>query len=156
MIDVGLNSITRNLLPSPDRTKSSTASPDGNGDLHGMYTMVFVARGDQQSAFSCQFPKMIGVASANAPLEERTRLIGFSKPSSQRLSKCLHVARLSSVAVRRDAPGAGPLWEFVKQRVKPVDVSWLESNHTALHVPAKIVSKETTIGPKKQTKAQVV
>ena len=151
MVDVGLSSITRTLqdMSQPSQATDPMKTGDGVPDSQAPYTMVFVARGDQPSTFNCHFPKMIGAASASSPHNERIRLVGFSKPSSDRLSKCLHVARVSSVAVKQNAPGAGPLWDFVKDRVKPIDVSWLEGKHDASYIPTKINSTETTIGPKK-------
>jgi ribonuclease P/MRP protein subunit POP3 len=150
-VDIGLSSITRALqaMSQSSQAHEPTKTGEAKGDSQSPYAMVFVARGDQPSTFNCHFPKIIGAASANLPPKDRIRLVGFSKPSSERLSHCLHVARVSSVAVKRDAPGAGSLWDFVKERVKPIEASWLEGKHNASYIPTKINSMETTIGPKK-------
>lgn len=151
MIDVGLSSITRSLgaTATLELAEASTASGDDARVKDAPYTMVFVARGDQPSTFNCHFPKMVAASCSKVQSDDRTRLVGFSKPSSERLSRCLDVARVSSVAVRRDAPGAGPLWDFVRQRVKPIEASWLESETWSTYKSAKINSMETIIGPKK-------
>lgn len=155
MIDVGLNTITKTLTestsskPAEPCVMDKAGAPDSGQDVDSPYTMVFVARGDQQSTFNCHFPKMVAASTTHMPPGSRTRLIGFSKTSSERLSKCLNVARVSSVAVRRGAPGAGPLWDFVSQRVKPLEAPWLETEAYDSYKRAKINSMETTVGPKK-------
>lgn len=142
-VDIGFNSITRNMGTNP-------RDGDDDGQEHkGKYSMIFVTRGDQSSAFNCHFPKMVGAASKDVPLNDRIRLVGFSKPCSERLSKCLGLARVSSVAIGREAPGAGALWEVVKRNIKPVDVRWLEGDPDTSYLTTKINSIETTIGPKR-------
>ncbi|KAF4442788.1 rnase subunit pop3 [Fusarium acutatum] len=143
-IDVGLNSITRNLqLCSRQETESMGDEPDRQ------YSMVFVARGDQASTFNCHFPQMIGAASRNTNSERKTRLVGLSKPCSERLSSCLGVPRVSSVAIRMDAPGAGVLQEFVMKKVEPIEASWLDVSSDAQYLAPKINAIETTVGPKR-------
>ncbi|KAF5658649.1 rnase subunit pop3 [Fusarium circinatum] len=143
-IDVGLNSITRNLqLCSQQETESMGDEPNRQ------YSMVFVARGDQASPFNCHFPQMIGAASRKTSSERKTRLVGLSKPCSERLSSCLGVQRVSSVAIRMDAPGAGALQEFVLKKVEPIEASWLDVSSDAQYLAQKINTIETTLGPKR-------
>ncbi|KAF5245445.1 hypothetical protein FANTH_7353 [Fusarium anthophilum] len=143
-IDVGLNSITRNLqLCSQQETESMGDEPNRQ------YSMVFVARGDQASPFNCHFPQMIGAASRKTSSERKTRLVGLSKPCSERLSSCLGVPRVSSVAIRMDAPGAGALQEFVLKKVEPIEASWLDVSSDAPYLAPKINTIETTVGPKR-------
>ncbi|KAJ6444693.1 ribonuclease P/MRP protein subunit POP3 [Purpureocillium lavendulum] len=146
-IDVGFNSITRKLEETA-RARKSTGTDAVNGAKEP-YSMVFVARGNQSPAFNCHFPKMVGAASRGPASAERTRLIGFSKPCSERLSSVLGVARVSSVAVARDAPGAEALWAFVRKIVSPVDISWLDGSTVGAYQPTRIASVETTVGGKK-------
>ncbi|KND92215.1 hypothetical protein TOPH_03243 [Tolypocladium ophioglossoides CBS 100239] len=142
-VDVGFNSITKNLeeLANPNVEPTDTPSQP--------YSMVFVARGNQSATFNCHFPKMICAASKNTQRDEKTRLVGFSKPCSDRLSSCLGVARVSSVAVERDAPGAEALWAFVQKAVPPIDISWFEGVGDSKYQATKIASVETTVGIKK-------
>ncbi|KAF4953439.1 hypothetical protein FGADI_6003 [Fusarium gaditjirri] len=143
-IDIGLNSITRNLqLYSRQATESMDDEPDRQ------YAMVFVARGDQTSTFNCHFPQMIGAASRKISPERKIRLVGISKPCSERLSSCLGVPRVSSVAICMDAPGAGALQEFVMKKVAPVEASWLDVSSDAQYLTPKINAIETTVGPKR-------
>lgn len=146
-VDVGFNSITKNLEGLSHAVPKSNAKPaDGPRQP---YSMVFVARGNQTSAFNCHFPKMICAASKNTQQDEKARLVGFSKPCSDRLSSSLGIARVSSVAVERDAPGAEALWAFVQKAVPPVDISWLDGIGDTKYRATKIASAETTVGNKK-------
>ena len=142
-VDVGFNSITRNL-----ETQHSSGRDGTNGDDR-QYTMIFVARGDQSSTFNCHFPKMVAAASQDLPRNVKIRLVGFSKPCSEKLSRCLGIARVSSIAITRAAPGAGVLLELVRSHVEPVDVSWLETDRNPQYLTTSINAIETTVGPKR-------
>ncbi|UNI21498.1 Ribonuclease P [Purpureocillium takamizusanense] len=146
-VHVGFNSITRRLEETSEGHRETGSQ--GTDDAKGPYSMVFVARGNQSSAFNCHFPRMVGAATRALPYAERTRLVGFSKPCSERLSSVLGVARVSSVAVMRDAPGAEALLAFVRKTVSPVDTSWLEGSKASAYRPTQIGSTETTVGVKK-------
>ncbi|KAK7424989.1 RNase P and RNase MRP subunit [Neonectria magnoliae] len=135
-IDVGLNSITKNLGPL-----------GGNSDRQ--YSMVFVARGNQASSFNCHFPQMVGATSKRLDAEKKIRLVGFSKPCADRLSTCLGLPRVSSVAITSDAPGADALQEFVQKTVAPVDAAWLDETQDPNYLATIITASETTIGPKR-------
>lgn len=142
-VDIGLNSITRNLqLQTPEGSDESKDTPSRQ------YSMIFVARGDQSSAFNCHFPQMVAVACKDVPVEGKIRLVGISKPCSERLSSYLGVPRVSSIAISRDAPGAGALQNFVQKTVMPVDAAWLQPMEPQ-YLATKINAIETTIGPKK-------
>jgi ribonuclease P/MRP protein subunit POP3 len=143
-IDVGFNSITRNLQSWPSKGTESTED-----EPKKQYSMVFVARGNQASAFNCHFPRMVGTASKQLHADDQIRLVGFSKPCSERLSTCLGVPRVSSIAIIKDAPGAGALQDFVMKAVAPVEVSWLNASSSTQYVAPKINAIETTIGPKR-------
>ncbi|KAF9765196.1 hypothetical protein IL306_002569 [Fusarium sp. DS 682] len=143
-VDVGLNSITRNLQSwSRKDTESTEEEPNQQ------YSMIFVARGDQASTFNCHFPQMIGTASRNIRPESQIRLVGFSRPCSERLSACLGVPRVSSIAIHKGAPGAGALQEFVMKKVAPVEASWLDGSSGTQYLAPKINSIETTVGLKR-------
>ena len=146
-VHVGFNSITKRLEELSQVASGSDSKPSNTND--DPYSMVFVARGNQSSAFNCHFPTMICVASKNTQQEQKTRLVGFSKPCSDRLSLSLGIARVSSVAVERDAPGAEALWAFVQKAVRPVDGIWLGGIGETKYRATQIVSAETTVGNKK-------
>lgn len=134
-IDVGLNSITRNLDPLDDSSDRQ-------------YSMVFVARGDQGPSFNCHFPQMVGATSKRLDSEKKIRLVGFSKPCSDRLSACLGLPRVSSVAITTDAPGANALQEFVQKTVAPVNAAWLDKSQDTHYLATMINATEITVAPK--------
>lgn len=147
-VDVGFNSITRRL-EELSQTNSDSQSIASKVGLSQPYSMIFVARGDLSSAFNCHFPKMIGVTSKDSHHADKARLVGFSKPCSDRLGSALGVARVSSVAVTRGAPGAGALWDFVQKAVAPVGISWLQDVGCTEYRETKISSVESSVGTKK-------
>ncbi|KAL8387905.1 hypothetical protein RB595_009586 [Gaeumannomyces hyphopodioides] len=113
------------------------------------YTIVFVARSGQSSAFHCHFPQMVAVASESSPV----LLVGFSKACEDRLSECLGIPRASSVALRADAPQSQALLGFVRQKVAPVGIPWLREAATAGYQETKINTIEAPVGRKRQKQA---
>ncbi len=140
-VDAGFNSITRTL--------QSRASEEAEPEKKRTYSMVFVSRGNQTSAFNSQFPSMIAASTKGLPNDSETRLVGFSKPCSDKLSASLGLARVSSVAIASDAPGVDALWELVKQTVKPIHSEWLADAKSTEYKSTQIKSVEITVGPKK-------
>ncbi|KJZ76087.1 hypothetical protein HIM_04543 [Hirsutella minnesotensis 3608] len=144
-IDVGFNVIARRL----GELSSASQEPTPEQSTKKPYSMVFVARGNQSPAFNCHFPKMVAAASRGTPQANGIRLIGFSKPCSERLSSCLGIAHVSSMALTHDAPGAGALWEFVQKTVPSVDMSWLREVNEVRYRDVSIDSAETVMGSKR-------
>ncbi|KAM3519894.1 hypothetical protein NHJ13051_007203 [Beauveria bassiana] len=143
-VDVGFNSITRGFQNANNET-----SVDGVVVKRQRYSMVFVCRGNQSAAFNSHFPQMVAASSADVQPEHATRLIGFSKPCSSRLSSCLGLARVSAVAIKSDAAGSCALWDLVKKSVKPVQCEWLDEARSLQYRQTQIVSLETSVGSKK-------
>jgi ribonuclease P/MRP protein subunit POP3 len=141
-VDVGFNSITKNLgtLSKP----SDEATPSNK-----VYSMIFVARGSQSPAFNHHFPQMVAAASRNLPEKEKIRLIGFSKPCSERIGSTLGISRVSSIAISRHAPGAEALLAVVENLVAPVNSPWHSEMPGAVYKTTQIGSEETTIGTKR-------
>ncbi|KAM3472483.1 hypothetical protein MY8738_008854 [Beauveria namnaoensis] len=92
---------------------------------------------------------MVAASSADVQPEHATRLIGFSKPCSSRLSSCLGLARVSAVAIKSDAAGSCALWDLVMKSVKPVQCEWLDEARSLQYRQTQIVSLETSVGSKK-------
>ena len=133
-ISIGLTSVTKSMVGE-------------DGENNKRPCMIFVARGAQSSAFNCHFPKMVASATRPGPSSSDIRLVGFSRSSSDRLSECLGIARVSSLAVFSDAPGCAALWEMVKKVVPKVDSPWLEKG---AYLPTKINTIHTTVGVKRE------
>ncbi|KAH8169648.1 RNase p and RNase mrp subunit [Sarocladium implicatum] len=144
-VDVGFNCITRNLqgLNSTSEDSGTETTPPRQ------YSAVFVARGDQSAAFNCHFPQMVGAATDSLPHVDKTRLVGFSRACSERLSMALGIPRVSSLAIVADVSEATALQELVRNTVPVIDVPWLQTAQTEIYRPTKINAIETTVGKKK-------
>ena len=145
-IDVGFNSITSNLqaIISPEKFPTTSTMPP--------YSMVFVSRGNQSAAFNGHFPQIVGLASNRVSEAGAIRLVGFSKACSERISLCLNIARASSIAVRRDAPGAQALQNLVSQTVPEIEIPWHKEAKAVEYRKTKINSTEATVGAKRVKK----
>lgn len=141
-VDIGFNSITQNLGSLSKPSEEAKPSPKD-------YSMVFVARGSQSPAFNHHFPQMVAAASRNLPEKEKIRLVGFSKPCSERIGSTLGIPRVSSIAISRHAPGADALLAVVENLVAPVDSPWLNEVPSAEYKATQIGSVETAIGAKR-------
>lgn len=143
-VDVGFNSITSGLQNTNEEAKSG-----GEAGKVQKYSMVFVCRGNQTAAFNSHLPQMVAASPKDVHADRVTRLVGFSKPCSDRLSISLGIARVSSVAIEWDAAGSSALWELVKRSVKPVQCEWLDEARSLEYRRSQIVSKEISVGAKK-------
>lgn len=156
-VDLGLSKISRtlqamsskgNLEPSPEEAPSKQENPDCSAD-NRPYAVVFVARSGQSSAFHCHFPQMVALAAQSQPIDRATRLVGFSKACEDRLSAALGIPRVSSIALRDDAPQAKGLVDFVREHVAPIEVVWLREAQSLKFLETKIDAVPTKVGTKK-------
>ncbi|KAF9874054.1 hypothetical protein CkaCkLH20_08426 [Colletotrichum karsti] len=157
-VDVGLASITRNLEKRAAAEVSAEPISSETDDAqtasqNSPYAVIFVARSGQSSAFNCQLPQMVAVASKATPSASPTRLVGYSKPCSDRLSACLGIPRVSSVGIRVQAPMSKALIDFVQQHVPPVRIAWLDEARNANYIPTKLKIEEKMVPAKKAGKA---
>ncbi|KAK1986994.1 hypothetical protein LZ30DRAFT_221191 [Colletotrichum cereale] len=154
-VDVGLASISRNLERLATGQQTSEVLDDKNTTASSPtpYSVVFVARSGQSSAFNCQLPQMVAVASKNSPTAPPTRLVGYSKPCAEKLGACLGIPRVSSVGIRVGAPMSRALVEYVQQHVSPVRVAWLEQAEGAVYRPTQLKIDEKMVPVKKGGKA---
>ncbi|KAK3391909.1 hypothetical protein B0T20DRAFT_68462 [Sordaria brevicollis] len=165
-VDVGFSAISRNLqdqsaASSVSEKKTETEAHNGEHDDNNKgvssgsspkkapYSIIFVARSGQSAAFNCHFPQMVAVASKSQPDEEKMRLVGFSKSCEEKLAKALGIPRVSSVALRADAPQAKGLVDYVRGHVAPVQVAWLQEAGSGKFLETNIEAVPTKIGSKK-------
>ena len=149
-VDVGLTNITRNLAVSSAKPQSGA---DGDGDRNQFppYSVVFVARSGPPSAFFSHLPQM--VATASRRLNEPIRLVGFSKSCEEKLSACLGIPRVSSVALRvGGSVQLKALVDFVRKQVAPVEARWMDDDGKSEFRETKINSIQAPIGTKRQKK----
>lgn len=156
-VDLGLSKISRTLQamsskgkpgPSPKEVPFKQEEPDSSADSRP-YAVVFVARSGQSSAFHCHFPQMVALAAQSQTTDKATRLVGFSKACEDRLSAALGIPRVSSIALREDAPQAKGLVDFVREHVAPIEVTWLREAQSFKFLETKIDAVPTKVGTKK-------
>lgn len=92
---------------------------------------------------------MVAAAAKHLAPEESIRLVGFSRPCSERLSTSLGIARVSSVAIARNAPGAEALWKFVQEVVQLVDIAWIKNAPCEPYRKTEVKSMQTKVGEKR-------
>ncbi|KAJ0118458.1 hypothetical protein J7T55_009241 [Diaporthe amygdali] len=149
-VDVGLTDITRNLEVSSPTTQTGAGDHDGH-DQGSPYSIVFVVRSGPPSTFFSHLPQMVAVASRQ--LKEPIRLVGFSKSCEEKMSTCLGIPRVSSVALRAgDSGQLKALVDFVRQQVPPVEAPWLEDGGKDVFRETKINTIQAPIGTKRQKK----
>ncbi|TKW51213.1 hypothetical protein CTA1_12813 [Colletotrichum tanaceti] len=153
-IDVGLVAIARNLEKLAAGQQEGTSKDDNTtANSSSPYSVIFVARSGQPSAFNCQLPQMVAVASKSSPCEPQTRLVGYSRPCAENLSACLGIPRASAVGIRVGAPMSKALVDYVQQHVSPVRVAWLEEAEKAVYRSTQLKIDEKMVPAKKSGKA---
>ncbi|KAG8161773.1 hypothetical protein KVR01_008760 [Diaporthe batatas] len=149
-LDVGLTNITRHLAACSSKAEDGQGR-DGVKDPAPTYSVVFVVRSATPSTFSSHLPQM--VAAASGQMDEPICLVGFSKSCEERLSTCLGIPRVSSVALRAGESGQlKALVEFVRKRVAPVEARWMEDASKGQFRKTKINSIQAPVGAKRQKK----
>lgn len=100
---------------------------------------------------------MIAIASKSQQLLEPIRLVGFSKDSEERLSTCMGIPRVTSVALRADDMAQlNAVVDFVRDRVPAIEAPWLEQTANGLYHETKINTMQAPIGKKRQKKVRIV
>lgn len=155
-LDVGLSNITRNLQPGASSSGSEIVFKNDKYPRAqpSPYKVIFVARSGTPSAFFSHLPQLVALASKKSQrVAEPIRLVGFSKACEERLSMCLGVPRVTSVALREDDTAQSKtLVDFVQQRVPVVDVPWLDEIGKGEYLATKIKTIQAPVGRKRQKK----
>lgn len=154
-VDVGLSNITRNLQIRADNKFTTKAAKGQKSPRQSeAYNLVFVVRSGPPSAFFNHLPQMVAVASKAWALSEPVRLVGFSKSCEERLSACMGIPRVTSVAIKQsDVAQLRALVNFVRERVPPVRAPWLEEAGQVVFRETKINTIQAAVGKKRQKKA---
>ena len=161
-VDVGLSCISRQLALMSGKHENNLSSerhPESRSSSatetpQQQYAVIFVSRSGLAPAFISHFPQMVAAASSPKANGDSTRLVGFSRSCQERLSACLGIPRVSSVAIRTDAPQSKALVDFVRGHVPSIEVAWLQEALAADHLHTKINAVATSIGSQKKTPLQ--
>ncbi|KAM7201758.1 hypothetical protein V8F20_004719 [Naviculisporaceae sp. PSN 640] len=162
----------KDIISEAPSKESQAAAPEGGKETEGEggpigtankgkspvssspYSIIFVARSGQSSAFHCHFPQMVALASKSQPVEKAIILVGFSKSCEGKLSEALGIPRVSSIALRGDAPElqVKGLLDYVRDHVPLVEVAWLEEARLGKYRETNIEGVPTKIGQSKTKK----
>ncbi|KAL2134737.1 hypothetical protein VTI74DRAFT_10979 [Chaetomium olivicolor] len=156
-VDIGLSRISRRLQVMSGKDDARFSSSDASSRPQDAaydtqfkpYSVIFVARSGQSSAFHCHFPQMVALAAQSQSADKAVRLVGLSKACEDRLSQALGIPRVSSIALYENTPQAKGLIDFVRERVAPIEVPWLAEARSAKFLETKIAAIPTKIGSKK-------
>lgn len=151
-VDVGLSAITRNLqdMAAPPRTSDKTETPEHAPAKKQPYAAIFIAKPGQASMLHNHFPELVAAASRSSAIASHIKLVGFSQPCAERLTKAVSLPRVSAVAIRSDAPQSKALMEYLEANVPRVNSAWIDSAAGEFKfIPPNIVAVQTPIGQKK-------
>lgn len=97
---------------------------------------------------------MVAIASKSQQLAEPIRLVGFSKGSEERLSACMGIPRVTSLALcADDMAQLKTVVDFVRERVPVIEAPWLEQAAKGKYHETKINTIQAPIGKKRPKKA---
>ncbi|KAF2015203.1 hypothetical protein BU24DRAFT_173248 [Aaosphaeria arxii CBS 175.79] len=68
-------------------------------------------------------PTLIYISSLDTA--QPTRLVCLPSSAETRLASALHIPRLGALAIKKDAPGAGPLIQYIREHVERVECPWI-------------------------------
>lgn len=144
-IDIGFNIINRKLQGLDLETNRRNLGKPPKLP----YSMIFVSRGDQTSAFNSHYPQLVATAAKRCKADKDIRLVGFSQSASRKIAVRLGLARVSVIAFHTTASDAAALWDMVQSKVPPVSSPWLDEIRDLEYRPTNIKHVETPVGPKK-------
>lgn len=157
-ITVGYNSTVRNLenasrMSAPTYTQSTVNKSENQDELETRASLVavFVDRTGQPSIMYSQLPLLVYTASRAVASEPSIRLITLPAGAMARLSAIFGVPRVGILGLARNAPGGGPLLEFLCQEVPEINIPWLKDIKQGFYHPVEIKVVKTTV-PRKTTK----
>lgn len=154
-VDIGLATITRTLqeLSAEATDRKPTSEDKAESKSVEPYSIVFILRSGVPTAFFNHLPQMVAVSCESLQLAEPTRLVGFSKSCETRLSSCLGIPRVTSVALRGDGtPQARAVVDFVRKTVPVIEVPWLKIAEKRQFQETTINTIQAPVGKKRQKK----
>lgn len=116
-VTIGLNSTSRRLeafiKPYQDLTNTTPLAA------------VFLT----QSPLAIQYthlPVLTTLAASSHGEISAPRLISLDNSAERRISRAVGIPRVGVIGVLQDAPGAGPLIDYVREHVRAVEVPWVK------------------------------
>jgi ribonuclease P/MRP protein subunit POP3 len=130
-LTVGLNTTSRHLETEAALSKSGAPTTEYKESKAELATgnrlaVVFLPKPRDNLVYS-HLPLLCYTSSANMKDEaQQTRLVLLDPSSERILAASIGLPRAGVIGVFDNAPGAGPLLEYVRQNVDPVEIPWLK------------------------------
>lgn len=138
-IIVGLNSTSRRLESLVKPVFSPSASEDAqiSSPDQSALAVIFLTQPVSALQYS-HLPTLVAFAAASRPEAVAPRFVPLEAAAEQKLRVALGIPRVGVLGVLSDAPGAGPLIEYVRQNVGPVDIPWVKETTQGKWLGTKI------------------
>ena len=116
-VTIGLNSTSRRLeaFIKPNQDLTDTAP----------LAAVFLTQSPPPFQYT-HLPVLTALAASSHREISAPRLIPLDSSAEQKLSRALGIPRVGVIGVLQDAPGAGPLIDYVREHVGAVEVPWVK------------------------------
>lgn len=131
-LTVGLNSTSRHLETEAALSKSGALTPvdkESKAERRPKkrLAVVFLPKPKDNLVYA-HLPLLCYTSSATqTDKAQQTRLVLLDPSSERTIATAMGLPRAGVIGVFDDAPGAGPLLDYVKENVDPVEVPWLEN-----------------------------
>ena len=99
---------------------------------------VFVPRSDQPFVMHAHLPMLIKAASLASASSPDIKLVLLPKGAETKLSAALGIPRVGIIGLKKGAPAASPLVEFVKKHIPMVEIPWLAEAEAGVYLPVEI------------------
>jgi ribonuclease P/MRP protein subunit POP3 len=150
-VTIGLNSTTRHLesflhqqishktstkevqaaensVPEDERPETTVRSQEedkvGPEETPKHLAAIFMTEAAINHLPYSHLPTLTALASASHPSSPKIRLVQLRSVAEAAICKALGLPRAGVIGILTDAPGAGPLLEYVREVVDAVDVPW--------------------------------
>jgi ribonuclease P/MRP protein subunit POP3 len=150
-LTVGLNTTSRHLeteaaLSKPGALTTEDKESKAEQAPGSRLAVVFLPKPRDNLVYS-HLPLLCYTSSANEKDKvQQTRLVLLDPSSERILAASMGLPRAGVIGVFDNAPGAGPLLEYVRQNVDPVEIPWLEKalsgqwmgTNVETHIPGQV------------------
>lgn len=130
-LTVGLNTTSRHLEAEAALSKPGVLEPmekEGKAEQTSTKRLaaIFLPKPKDNLVYA-HLPLLCYTSSATQKDKaQQTRMILLDPSSERTIATAMSLPRAGVIGVCEDAPGAGPLLEYVRENVNPVEIPWLE------------------------------
>jgi ribonuclease P/MRP protein subunit POP3 len=126
-ITVGLNSTSRRLesLVEPVFSASTSENAKKPSQAHSPLAVIFLTQPVSSLQYS-HLPTLVAFTAASRAGGFAPRFVALDAAAEQKLKTALGIPRVSVLGVLSDAPGAAPLFGYVRHNVSPLDIPWVK------------------------------